>query len=86
MKNNKLYIVIFTFMSIVILASCETDFDNPNAATAEETVFFSRRYSCGISRFAAAIFNHRGALGSRNSGNNNQGRWHYNYVPKYDRA
>ena len=37
MKNNKLYKVIFTFMSIVILASCETDFDNPNAATAEET-------------------------------------------------
>ncbi|KKN17726.1 hypothetical protein LCGC14_0962880, partial [marine sediment metagenome] len=37
MKNNKLYKVVFIFMSIIVLASCETDFDNPNAATAEET-------------------------------------------------
>ena len=41
MKNNKVYILVFTIVSIVLMTSCETDFDNPNAATAEET--FSSR-------------------------------------------
>ena len=41
MKTYKLNKTIFALMSILLLASCETDFDNPNAATAEET--FSTR-------------------------------------------
>ena len=41
MKNNKVYSTVFTLMSLLILASCETNFDNPNAATVEET--FSSR-------------------------------------------
>ena len=41
MKNSKLYTIVFTMMSIMMMISCETDFDNPNAATAEQT-FTSR--------------------------------------------
>ena len=41
MKKHNIYSTVLTLMSIVLLASCETDFDNPNAATVDET--FSSR-------------------------------------------
>ncbi|GAB4517825.1 MAG: hypothetical protein Tsb004_28220 [Allomuricauda sp.] len=41
MKKHNIYSTVLTLMSMVLLASCETDFDNPNAATVDET--FSSR-------------------------------------------